>query len=138
MELRYENGLVGNRWLLDNMNGIFRELGPQNRRVAPPTDVVEDQDAYHFYFEMAGLTTDSIEVRVEDGHLVVEAERKRPEWPQETAVRVAERAYGTIHRVFEMPKDASHDHVHATYKDGVLAVTVDKRPESKPVKIQIN
>ena len=138
MELRYENGLVGNRWLLDNMNGIFRELGPQNRRVAPPTDVVEDKDAYHFYFEMAGLTTDSIEVRVEDGHLVVEAERKRPEWPQETAVRVAERAYGTIHRVFEMPKDASQDHVHATYKDGVLAVTVDKRPESKPVKIQIN
>ena len=43
-----------------------------------------------------------------------------------------------MRRVFELPKDASHDSVRAAYKDGVLDVTIDKRPESKPVKIQIN
>jgi HSP20 family protein len=138
MEVRYENGLLGNGWLFDRMNGIFRELEPQTRRVAPPTDVVEDKDAYHFYFEMAGLKNESIDVRVEDGQLVVEAERKRPEWPKDAEVHLAERAYGTIRRAFEMPKDASQDHIRASYKDGVLEVTVEKRPESKPVKIQIN
>ena len=50
----------------------------------------------------------------------------------------AERGYGALRRVFELPKDASHDNIRAGYKDGVLDVTIDKRPESKPVKIQIN
>jgi HSP20 family protein len=43
-----------------------------------------------------------------------------------------------IRRTFQLPNDASHDRIHANYKDGVLEVTVEKRPEAKPVKIQIN
>ena len=138
MELRYEHGSIGNSWLFDRMNGIFRELEPQTHRIAPRADIVEDQDGYHFYFEMAGLKNESIDVRVEDGRLIVEADRKRPEWPKDTEVLVTERTYGPIRRAFEMPKDASQDRVRASYKDGVLEVTVEKRPDSKPVKIQIN
>jgi HSP20 family molecular chaperone IbpA len=37
-----------------------------------------------------------------------------------------------------LPEDASADRVRAAYEDGVLEVTVEKRPESKPVKIQVN
>jgi len=43
-----------------------------------------------------------------------------------------------LRRAFELPKDASQDGVRAAYKDGVLDVTIDKRPESKAGKIQIN
>jgi HSP20 family protein len=106
--------------------------------MVPPVDVTEDKDAYHFYFEMPGLTSKSIDARFEDGQLMVEAERARPEWPQETRVRVAERGYGKIQRAFELPNDASHDRIEASYKDGVLEVTVEKKPESKPAKIVIN
>lgn len=138
MELRFENGLAGSGRLFDRMNGIFREVERASRNVVPPADVVEDKDAYHFYFEMPGLKSDSINVRVEEGRLMVEAERKRPEWPKDTAVHVAERGYGPMRRAFQLPKDASHDKVRAAYRDGVLDVTVEKRPEAKPVKIQIN
>jgi HSP20 family protein len=106
--------------------------------MVPPVDVIEDKDAYHFYFEMPGLTSNSIDARFEDGHLVVEAERTWPEWPRETRVRVAERGYGKIHRAFELPNDASRDRIEASYKDGVLEVTVEKKPESKSAKILIN
>jgi len=138
MELRFENGLAGSGRLFDRMNGIFREAERASRNMAPPADVVEDKDAYHFYFEMPGLKNESINVRVEEGRLMVEAERKRPEWPKDTAVHVAERSYGPMRRAFQLPKDASHDKVRAAYRDGVLDVTVEKRPETKPVKIQIN
>ncbi len=138
MELRYENGLAGGGWLFDRVNGMFREIDRASRQMVPPADVIENKDGYHFYFEMPGLTNESITVQVEDGRLVVAAERKRPEWPKETAVHVAERSYGRLRRAFQLPKDASHDKIHAAYKDGVLDVTVEKRPESKPVKIQIN
>jgi HSP20 family protein len=138
MELRYENGLAGGGWMFDRVNGMFREIERTNRQMAPAADVVEDKDGYHFYFEMPGLTSESINVQVEEGRLMVTADRKRPEWSKETAVHVSERSYGPIRRAFQLPKDASPENIHAAYKDGVLDVTVQKRPETKPVKIHIN
>jgi len=139
MEIRFENGWAGRGWLFDpRMQDLYRDFEATNRYTVPPVDVIEDKDAYHFYFEMPGLKTESIDARVEDDRLLVAAERKRPEWPQETAVHVAERGYGTIRRAFELPNDASHDKIEASYKDGVLEVTVEKKPESKSAKIQIN
>jgi HSP20 family protein len=139
MELRYENGLTSGGLMFDRVNGMFREMSRTSRNLMPAADVIEDKDAYHFYFEMPGLQNESINVHVEEGRLMVEADRKRPEWSKETTtVHFAERSYGTLRRAFELPKDASHDNIRASYKDGVLDVTVDKRPETKPVKIQIN
>jgi HSP20 family protein len=99
--------------------------------------VIEEADLYHFYFEMAGIASDSVNARVEDGNLVVEAERKRPEWSKDAEVHLSERTYGTMRRAFAMPEDAGHDGIKATYKDGVLEVTVPKKPESKPFKIKV-
>ena len=139
MELRFENGWTGGGWVLDPRTpGWFRNFDTTARHMVPPVDVIEDNDAYHFYFEMPGLTSQSIDARFEDGQLLVDAERTRPEWPRETKVRVAERGYGKIHRAFELPNDASHDRIEASYKDGVLEVTVEKKPESKSAKILIN
>jgi len=138
MELRYENGQAGGGWLFDRVNGMLREIDHASRQMVPAADVIEDKDGYHFYFERPGLTNESIDVHVEDGRLMVEAERKRPERSEEAAVHVAERGYGKLRRAFQLPKDASHENIHAAYKDGVLDVTVEKRPETKPVKIQIN
>jgi HSP20 family protein len=138
MELRYENGWTGNGWLLNGVNGIVRDINGASALLRPRVDVVEDKDAYHFYFEMPGLRSESVEVQVDNGVLTVAAERKRPDWSKESEIHLAERGYGRIRRAFELPEDASADKIHASYKDGVLELTVEKRPETKPVKIQIN
>jgi len=136
MEVLMSNGLIPSDSLLRRWNVLWNELEPA-RKAAPAADVVEDADGYHFYFEMAGIASESVDVRVEDGNLVVEAERKRPEWSKDAEVHLSERAYGKMRRAFTMPDDASHDAVKAAYKDGVLEVTVPKRPESKPFKIKV-
>jgi HSP20 family protein len=139
MEVRFENGWTGRGWLFDpQWVGMVRNSDATTRHIAPAVDVTEDNDTYHFYFEMPGLKNESIDARVEDGQLMVEAERGRPEWPQETRVRVAERGYGKIYRAFGFPDDASRDGIEASYKDGVLEVTVAKKAESKSSKILIN
>jgi HSP20 family protein len=141
MEVRYENGWTGNGWLVDRMNrmnGIFSELNQAPRHMRPAVDVVEDKDSYHFFFEMPGLKSESLDVKVENDTLTVTAERKRPEWPKETEVHIAERGYGRFYRAFQLPEDANHEKINASYRDGVLELTVEKRPEAKPVKIQIN
>ena len=139
MEVRFEDGWTGRGWVFDPRTiGLFRQLDTTARHMVPAVDVIEDKDAYHFYFEMSGLKNESIDARVEDGQLMVEADRTRPEWPRETRVHVAERSYGKIHRAFQLPNDVSCDQIKASYKDGVLDVTVEKTPESKSAKIAIN
>jgi len=137
MELRFENGWV-DRWPFGRLNGFLTEMPNVERKVQPAVDVIEDKEAYHFYFEVPGLTSDAFDVKVENGTLVVAAERKRPELPKDAEVHVSERHWGSYKRAFELPEDASHDRIKASYKDGVLELTIEKRPESKPVKIQIN
>jgi HSP20 family protein len=139
MELRV-NGYSPSAWPFRPWNRVWEEMDKgfsQAQSFAPRADVTEDGEGYHFYFEMPGLKNDSVDVRVEEQKLIVNAERKRPEWPKETSVHVAERTYGKLHRAFTLPEDAAHDNIRAAYKDGVLEVTVPKRPETKPVKIKV-
>jgi HSP20 family protein len=139
MELVFENGWNGNRWMLDRLAN-FRQAADAatNPNTPARADVVEDKDAYHFYIEMPGLKGDSIDVQVEDDSLVVAAERRRPEWPQETQVHLAERAYNPIKRAFTLPVNARRDGIRAAYIDGILELTVAKRAESKPIKVQVH
>ncbi|HXW84635.1 MAG TPA: Hsp20/alpha crystallin family protein [Candidatus Binataceae bacterium] len=137
MELRLNDGLTTAGWPLGQWRSMFDVLDGRSQGFAPRADVVEDESGYHFYFDMAGISPESIEARVEDGSLLVEAERKRPEW-KDASLHVAERAYGKLSRAFELPEDALHDGIAASYRNGVLEVTVPKRPESKPVKIKVN
>ena len=139
MELVFENGWNGNRWMLDRLAN-FRQAADAatNPNTPARADVVEDKDAYHFYIEMPGLKGDSIDVKVEDDSLVVAAEHRRPEWPQETQVHLAERAYNPIKRAFTLPVNARRDGIRAAYIDGILELTVAKRAESKPIRVQVN
>lgn len=135
MELWFET-----RPITDGVNGLdrfFSEVNGARNAIVPATDVVEDDDSYHFYLEMPGLDAESVEVHVEDDSLVIEAERKRPEWPTDTQLHLNERRYGAIRRAFRLPEDATHEQIRAAYRDGVLEVTVPKRPETKPVRIKV-
>jgi len=111
-------------------NGAFE-------RSASLVDVVEDHDGYRFSVELPGLKGDSLEVKVEDETLVIDAERTEPAWAKDAQVHRAERHYGPIHRAFSLPTDAGRDAIKAAYKDGVLDVTIAKRPEAKAVRIAV-
>ena len=139
MELVFENGWNVNSGLFDRLNSFRRDIDEAaSGHTAPKVDVIEDKDAYHFYFEMPGLKGESLDVQVENDQLTVAAEHKRPEWPRETEVHIAERGYGPVRRAFRLPLNASRDGgICAAYTDSVLELTVDKRHESKPVKIQV-
>ena len=107
------------------------------KRKLSPVDVVEDHDGYRFSIDVPGLKSDSLEVKIEDGTLVINAERNEPAWAKDARVHRAERHYGRVHRAFRLPGDVGHETIKAVYKDGVLAVTIAKRPEAKAVKVDV-
>ena len=119
------------------LNGLLNRQASECERSSPPVDVVEDHDGYLFSFELPGLKSDSLEVKVENETLVIDAERNQPTWAKDAQVHRAERQYGRIHRHFRLPGDVGQDAIKAAYKDGVLEVTIAKRPEAKAVKIEI-
>ncbi len=136
MELWVDNGWTGNGPWRGALDGLLRESGATDH-IVPAADVTEDPNGYHFYFEIPGMTSESIDVRVEDDSLVVEAERKRPEWAKDTEIHRTVRFYGRVHRSFRLPEDARHEDIRAAYREGVLEVTVGKRPEAKPIRVKV-
>ncbi len=143
MEVRLLNTGIGtDGWFSRPLVEFWKEFSRDfDRRVeqhiVPPVDIVEEADAYHLYFDVPGLKGESVHARIEDGRLVVEAERRRPELGKDAQIHVAERSYGTISRAMRIPEDASQDGIKASYKDGVLEIAMPKKPESRPVKIKV-
>ena len=137
MDLFLDYRLANGGSLLDRVNALFNGLASERERSSPPIDVVEDHDAYRFSVELPGLKSESLEVKVEDETLVINAERNEPVWAKDAQVHRAERRYGHIHRAFRLPSDVGHDAIKAAYKDGILDVTIAKRPEAKAVRVEI-
>jgi HSP20 family protein len=137
MDVLIDRGSVNSGWLFERVNGLFNGLTGEYARISPPVDVVEDHDGYRFSIDLPGLKSDSLQVNVEDGTLVIDAERSEPAWAKDALVHRAERHYGRIHRAFRLPADVGHDAIKAAYKDGVLEVTMAKRPEAKAARVEV-
>ena len=142
MEVRLLNGnYMPDGWLANQLTGFWKDFareGDNGMHTRPATDVVEDAEGYHFYFDMPGLKSDSVDVRVEDGLLVIEAERPRPQWAKDAQVHLNERNFGPIRRSFRIPEDSVQDGISAGYRDGILTVNVTKQPEKKPLRVKVN
>ena len=139
MDLLIDNRLGNGGWFLDRVNGLFNGLASEFEPISPPVDVVEDHDGYRFSVDLPGLKSDSLEVKVEDETLVINAERNEPAWGKDKDARVhrAERHHGRIHRAFRLPGDVGRATIKAAYKDGVLEVTFAKVPEAKAVRVEV-
>jgi HSP20 family protein len=87
-----------------------------------------------------GLDTDKLEITVDRGLLVIAGERK-PQLPpagERTSVYANERFSGPFRRVVSLPEDADAARVDASYRDGVLRISVARRESSLPRRIEVN
>ncbi|ONK81587.1 uncharacterized protein A4U43_C01F30840 [Asparagus officinalis] len=102
-----------------------------------PLDVKELPAAYSFVVDMPGVKSGEIKVQIEDDNvLVISGERKREGEEKEGEGKYLrmERRMGKFMRKFRLPEDADLERVTAESKDGVLTVTVMKKPPPEPKK----
>lgn len=87
-----------------------------------------------------GLDPARLEITVDRGLLVIAGERKSdlPPQDQRTVLYANERFTGPFRRVVSLPEDADPARVDASYRDGVLRVSVAKRESSLPRRIEVN
>lgn len=87
-----------------------------------------------------GLDPATLQLSVDRGLLVIAGERKSevPEDNDSVSVYARERFAGAFRRVVSLPDEADPAKVDATYRDGILRVTVAKRESSRPRRIEVN
>ena len=104
----------------------------------PAVDIYEKDEKLVFEAELPGIAKENINVDVKGRLLTIAGELSTDEESKENGRYRRERRYGKFERTFKLPFDATEDLVEATYKDGVLVLTIDKPEEQKPKQITIN
>ena len=87
-----------------------------------------------------GLDPDRLEITVDRGLLVIAGERASdlPKQGERASVYANERFSGRFRRVVSLPEDADPARVDASYRDGVLRISVARRESSLPRRIEVN
>ena len=97
----------------------------------------ETDDAITVDAEMPGLKQEEIKVNVEEGILTISAERKQEKDEKAENVHRVERYYGQMERRLALPASVDAGKVEAVYKDGVLRVTLVKKPSAKAKSVTV-
>jgi HSP20 family protein len=104
---------------------------------SPALDVEETEDGFTLHVELPSVSPDDVEVSLEENVLTIAGERRFYEEKQADGFRRIERSFGRFHRAVRLPDRVDGEHVRATYKDGLLTVTVPKAEEAKPRRIEV-
>jgi HSP20 family protein len=94
-------------------------------------DVVETDKEVKVKAELPGMDESDIDVRVNDGMLVITGEKKTDRELDEKGYVVRERSFGRVERTLALPEGIDADAAQASFKSGVLTVTLPKTAEAQ-------
>jgi HSP20 family protein len=103
----------------------------------PALDVRETDEALIVEAELPGLKPNEFEVKAEEGILSICAERKQEKDEKTRNYHRIERHYGRMERKLALPTNVESEKAEASYKDGVLTVTLPKKPGAKTKSVSI-
>ena len=103
----------------------------------PPIDIEETPESYRVHVELPGMRLEDIKITLEDNRLTIQGEKSRTVEQKDATYHRLERVYGTFERSFSLTHAVNPEKIEATYRDGVLEVTVPKAEEAKAREIPI-
>ncbi|RZF26394.1 Hsp20/alpha crystallin family protein [Paraburkholderia sp. UYCP14C] len=115
-----------------------REDEQSQRRVTltPPVDIFEDSQGITLWADLPGVTRERLDVKVHDGNLYIEAEAVVPT-PAGLRVQHAEIREPHFARAFSLSPEFDTSKIDANLKDGVLKLTIPRRDEARPRRIEV-
>ncbi len=103
--------------------------------VVPRCDIRETNDQFILLMEMPGTKKDSLSVKLDKGHLVVEGRMVNGHDGSLVYSEIPKRNY---RRVFKLTEMVNPDAIQARWLEGMLELTLAKKEEVKPRDIEIN
>jgi len=111
-------------------------FGTAARPAVMPMDAWRDGDRFIVEFDLPGVNEDSLDLNVERNALTVRAER--PDLDQNREMVSAERPRGVFSRQLFLGENLDADKIEASYRDGVLRLTIPVAEKAKPRRIEIS
>jgi HSP20 family protein len=103
----------------------------------PRVDIKEEANRFVIFADLPGVDPSTIEVDMDKGVLSIKGERKAEAKAEGERWSRNERAHGVFYRRFALPDSANPDGIAATGKHGVLEISIPKRPEASPRRINV-
>jgi HSP20 family protein len=134
----------GSPWRMPSPRGLFDVepfwRGEISWGKVPAVDVTDTEKAYEITAELPGLDEKNVEVKLSNGVLTIKGEKKEEKEEKKKDYYLSERRYGSFQRSFSVPDGVDADKITASFKNGVLTVTLPKTAEAKKSekKIAIN
>ncbi len=104
----------------------------------PLVDISETDDEIKVIAEVPGMKKEDIKISIQDNVLTLRGEKKQEKEEKDKNSHRVERAYGAFERSFSLPASVQTDKVKASYKEGVLTISLPKPEEAKPKEIDIS
>jgi len=132
------------RSLQDEVNRLFKtsfDRGTDSELMrgawSPSVDIFENKDNIVLEAELPGMSPDDVNISVENNVLTIHGERKFEKKDEGDNFHRLERSYGAFTRSFTLPPTVSTENVNAEFENGLLRLTLAKREEAKPRRIEI-
>jgi HSP20 family protein len=120
----------------------FREMAPfpADERAfgfVPTFEVKETKEGFEFRADIPGVKEADLEVTVTGNRLTVSGKRDAEHKEESDTFYAYERTYGSFSRSFTLPEGADTGRTYADMKDGVLKLTIPRKPELAPQRIAV-
>jgi HSP20 family protein len=103
----------------------------------PHVDVREEAERFVVAADLPGVEGKDIQITADKGVLSIRGERRFEESASSDGFERIERARGTFLRRFSLPESADAEAIKATHVNGVLEISIPKRPQAQPRKITV-
>jgi len=124
--------------LLDDFYGRMTPSGESYEgEWLPAMDMKENENEVTAMVELPGLSKNDIKVSVKNDVLSITGEKKAEKTEEKENVHRVERSYGYFKRSVVLPVEVDSEKVKASFKDGVLKITLPKVESKKPKEIPI-
>lgn len=122
-----------------SIGGLFGGGLQELQAWAPPVEVFQRGDELLIRADLPGLQKEDVNVEVTDDAVTIRGERRHEETEDREGYYRSERSYGTFLRVIPLPEGAITESAKATFKDGVLEITMPAPPKEtrKSRKIEL-
>ena len=103
----------------------------------PLVDIREEAGRFVIQADLPGIDPEEIEVHMDKGILSIKGERKDGSEVETGRYSRIERRHGSFHRRFALPDSADADGISASGRNGVLEISIPKKPDTTPRRIQV-
>jgi len=124
---------------MDRVWDSFLEGRPMRRagEWLPSIDVSETKSDLVIKAELPGMDSKDIDISLSNGFLTIKGEKNQEKEEKDENYYLIERSYGSFTRSVRLPREVQSDKITASFKNGVLRVTLPKSEEAKKKEIKV-